>query len=97
MYDSFVTPWTAACQAPPFMGFPRQEEHSINTFTCLSETLQRVKNLCTQGQMARFHSGRGNIECVEYRFYCAGEHLFHACVCWAGKLSLLIYKAIHDS
>ena len=47
--------------------------------------------------MARFHSGRGNIEGVEYRFYCAGEHLFHACVCWAGKLSLLIYKAIHDS
>ena len=21
----FVTPWTAACQAPLFMGFPRQE------------------------------------------------------------------------
>ena len=21
----FVTPWTVACQAPPYMGFPRQE------------------------------------------------------------------------
>ena len=25
MSDSFVTPWTAARQAPLFMGFPRQE------------------------------------------------------------------------
>ena len=25
MSDSFVTPWTAACQAPLSMGFPRQE------------------------------------------------------------------------
>ena len=25
MYNSFVTPWTAACQAPLSMEFPRQE------------------------------------------------------------------------
>ena len=25
MSDSFATPWTVACQAPLFMGFPRQE------------------------------------------------------------------------
>ena len=25
MYDTFVTPWTVACQAPLSMGFPRQE------------------------------------------------------------------------
>ena len=25
MSDSFVTPWTIACQAPLSMGFPRQE------------------------------------------------------------------------
>ena len=25
MSNSFVTPWTVACQAPLFMGFPRQE------------------------------------------------------------------------
>ena len=25
MSNSFVTPWTIACQAPLFMGFPRQE------------------------------------------------------------------------
>ena len=25
MCDSFVTPWTLACQAPLSMGFPRQE------------------------------------------------------------------------
>ena len=25
MSDSFVTPWTVACQAPLSMGFPRQE------------------------------------------------------------------------
>ena len=25
MCDSFVTPWTVACQAPLSMGFPRQE------------------------------------------------------------------------
>ena len=25
MFDSFVTPWTAACQAPLSMGFPKQE------------------------------------------------------------------------
>ena len=25
MSDSFVTPWTIACQAPLFMGFSRQE------------------------------------------------------------------------
>ena len=25
MSDSFVTPWTTACQAPLSMGFPRQE------------------------------------------------------------------------
>ena len=25
MSDSFVTPWTVACKAPLFMGFPRQE------------------------------------------------------------------------
>ena len=25
MYDSFVTPWTVACQAPLSMRFPRQE------------------------------------------------------------------------
>ena len=25
MSDSFAIPWTAACQAPPFMGFSRQE------------------------------------------------------------------------
>ena len=25
MSDSFVTPWTKACQAPLSMGFPRQE------------------------------------------------------------------------
>ena len=25
---SFVTPWTVACQAPVFMGFPRQEHWS---------------------------------------------------------------------
>ena len=25
MFDSFVTLWTAACQAPLSMGFPRQE------------------------------------------------------------------------
>ena len=25
MCDSFVTPWTLVCQAPPSMGFPRQE------------------------------------------------------------------------
>ena len=24
-YDSFVTPWTIACQAPLSMGFPNQE------------------------------------------------------------------------
>ena len=28
MSDSFVTPWTAACQAPLSMGFPRQEDWS---------------------------------------------------------------------
>ena len=28
MSDSFVTPWTAACQAPPSMGFYRQESWS---------------------------------------------------------------------
>ena len=25
MTDSFVVPWTVACQAPLFMGFPKQE------------------------------------------------------------------------
>ena len=25
MSDSFATPWTIACQAPLYMGFPRQE------------------------------------------------------------------------
>ena len=25
MSDSFATPWTVACQAPLFIGFPRQE------------------------------------------------------------------------
>ena len=25
MSDSFATSWTAACQTPPSMGFPRQE------------------------------------------------------------------------
>ena len=25
MSDSFATPWNVACQAPLFMGFPRQE------------------------------------------------------------------------
>ena len=28
MSDSFVTPWTIACQAPLSMGFPRQEFYS---------------------------------------------------------------------
>ena len=28
MSDSFVTPWTVACQAPLSMGFPRQEDWS---------------------------------------------------------------------
>ena len=28
MPDSFVTPWTVACQAPLSMGFPRQESWS---------------------------------------------------------------------
>ena len=28
MSDSFVTPWTTACQAPLSMGFPRQEHWS---------------------------------------------------------------------
>jgi len=28
MSDSFVTPWTVACQAPLSMGFPKQEEWS---------------------------------------------------------------------
>ena len=26
--DSFLTSWTVACQAPPFMGFSRQEYHN---------------------------------------------------------------------
>ena len=26
--DSFVALWTVACQAPPFTGFPRQENQS---------------------------------------------------------------------
>jgi len=25
MSDSFATPWTITCQAPPSMGFPRQK------------------------------------------------------------------------
>ena len=28
MYDSFATPWTAACQVPRSMGFPRQADWS---------------------------------------------------------------------
>ena len=28
MFSSFVTPWTVACQAPVFMGFPRQGDWS---------------------------------------------------------------------
>ena len=28
MSTSFATPWTIACQAPPSMGFPRQESWS---------------------------------------------------------------------
>ena len=32
MSDSFVTPWTAACQAPLFMGFHRQEHWNRLSF-----------------------------------------------------------------
>ena len=32
MSNSFVTPWTIACQAPVFMGFSRQEYWSGLTF-----------------------------------------------------------------
>ena len=28
MADSFMTPWTVACQAPLSMGFPRQEDQN---------------------------------------------------------------------
>ena len=37
MYDSFVTPWTVARQAPLFMGFPRQEFWSGLPFPSLSD------------------------------------------------------------
>ena len=33
MSDSFVTPWTIACQVPLSMGFPRQEYWSELPFT----------------------------------------------------------------
>ena len=32
MSESFVTPWTVACQAPLSMGFPRQESWSVLFF-----------------------------------------------------------------
>ena len=32
MSDSFVTPWTVACQASPFMGFPKREYWSGSPF-----------------------------------------------------------------
>ena len=32
MSDSFVTPWTVACQAPLSMGFPKQEYWSGSPF-----------------------------------------------------------------
>ena len=32
MSDSFVSPWTVACQAPLSMGFPRHEYWSELTF-----------------------------------------------------------------
>ena len=32
MSDSLVAPWTVACQAPLFMGFPRQEYWSVLPF-----------------------------------------------------------------
>ena len=37
MFDSFVTPWTVACQAPPSMGFPRQENWSGLPFPPLGD------------------------------------------------------------
>ena len=33
MSDSFVTPWTVACQSPLSMGFPKQEYWSGLQFT----------------------------------------------------------------
>ena len=32
MSESFVIPWTVACQAPLSMGFPRQESWSVLLF-----------------------------------------------------------------
>ena len=37
MSDSFVTPWTAACQAPLSMGFPRQKYWSGLLFPSLGD------------------------------------------------------------
>ena len=37
MPDSFVTPWTVACQAPLSIGFPRQEYWSGLPFPSLGD------------------------------------------------------------
>ena len=44
MPDSFVTPWTVACQAPLSLGFPRQEYWSVLPFSSSSDILVLPKN-----------------------------------------------------
>ena len=51
--DSFVTPWTVACQAPLFMGFSRQEYWSGLSFppprdlpAAAAKSLQSYPTLC---------------------------------------------------
>ena len=46
MSDSFVTPGTEACQAPLFMGFPRQEYWSGLPFPTPGELPTQGSNLC---------------------------------------------------
>ena len=43
MSNSFVTPWTIACQAPLFMGFPRQEYWSGLPFLSPGDLHKSVK------------------------------------------------------
>ena len=82
MSDSFVTPWTVACQAPLSMGFPRQEYRSGLPFPSLGDLPREVNPRLLLGKQILYH--RATCEAQDYctvrlKMFCLFVFMYYFC------------------
>ena len=101
MSDSFATPWTAACQAPLSMGFPRQEFWSgslVPSPEVLSDPgIELTSTALADGFFTTEPSGKPSFFCAQPQYCSFKKPDLNPRVPWLLSAALHLLSATHST